>query len=132
MDRGHSGTCRDKGFSIYRMGSPAILWPDRAVSPESMDGAGERLIQSLPERMNIALIIGTLRGGGAERHPLRHGEPLERQRPQGHPFDPDSREHDFYHLDPGIDRIGLNLTGRPGTSVQTSDCARSRYPSPGE
>lgn len=69
------------------------------------------MIQSLPERMNIALIIGTLRGGGAER--ILSGM-ANHWNAKGHKvtlLTHDSREHDFYHLDPGIDRIGLNLTG---------------------
>jgi GalNAc-alpha-(1->4)-GalNAc-alpha-(1->3)-diNAcBac-PP-undecaprenol alpha-1,4-N-acetyl-D-galactosaminyltransferase len=61
--------------------------------------------------MNIVFIIGTLKGGGAERilsgmanywHSMGHAVTL---------ITHDAEENDFYPLSPGINRIGLNLTG---------------------
>jgi len=62
-------------------------------------------------RMNIVLIIGTLRGGGAERILSAMANYWDARGHRVTLITHDAREQDFYPLGQGIDRIGLNLTG---------------------
>ncbi|OPZ24710.1 MAG: GalNAc-alpha-(1-_4)-GalNAc-alpha-(1-_3)-diNAcBac-PP-undecaprenol alpha-1,4-N-acetyl-D-galactosaminyltransferase [Deltaproteobacteria bacterium ADurb.BinA179] len=74
---------------------------------------------AVPDLMKIALIIGTLRGGGAER--IMSGM-ANHWLSQGHAvtlITHDAQERDSYPLEPGANRIGLDLTGPTQGPLQT-------------